>query len=118
MILIFLDLYFFLMRLNFIVMDNLIGTILIIGQIKIPWHILVDHQNQWSLMIWYGIVNGYFIGPYFFERNVDRDSYLELLRDRLPELLEDVDLATRQRMWLQQNAAPHFARIVHEYVTF
>jgi len=36
MILIFFDFYFFLMRLNFIMMDNLIGTILIIGQIKIP----------------------------------------------------------------------------------
>jgi len=62
------------------------------------WHIPVDHQNGWSLMVWCGIVNGYFIGHYIFKRNVDRDSYLELLRDRLPELLEDVDLATRQRM--------------------
>jgi len=60
-------------------------------------------------MIWCGIINGYLIGSYVFERNVDRDSYLELLRDRLPELLEDIDLETRQKMWLQQDgAAPHF----------
>lgn len=72
------------------------------------WHRPVDHQNRWSLMVWCGIINGYLIGPYVFERNVDRDNYLELLRDRLPELLEDVDLETRQRMWLQQDgAAPH-----------
>lgn len=83
------------------------------------WHIPVDHQNRWSLMVWCGIVNGYFIGPYFFERNVDRDSYLELLRDRLPELLEDVPLATRQKMWLQQDgAAPHFARIVRDFLNY
>jgi len=104
----------------------------------------------------------------FFEKNVDRDSYLELLRDRLPELLspyqtrdwdwdwigfwpikskftkleigflssdwlnsnpisisfssliralKDVDLATRQRMWLQQDdAVSHFARIVRDFL--
>jgi len=63
-----------------------------------------------------GIINGYLIEAYVFERNVDTDSYLELLRDRLPELLEDVDLETRQRMWLQDGAASHFARIVREFL--
>jgi len=54
------------------------------------------------------------IGPYFFERNVDRDSYLELLRDQLPEMLENVDLMTRRRMWLQQDgAAPHYPGSKH-----
>jgi len=67
-------------------------------------------------MVWCGIVNDYFIGPYFFERNVDKDSYLELLRDQLPELSEDVDLATRQKIWLQQDAASHFAWIVRDFL--
>ena len=81
------------------------------------WYRTVDHQNRWSLMVWCGSVNGHLIGPYFFEGNVDRHSYLELLRDRLPQLLENVDLATRQRMWLQQDgAAPHFALIVREFL--
>lgn len=81
------------------------------------WHRSVDHQNRWSLMVWCGIVNGYLIGPYFFERNVDRESYLELIRDRLPELLENVDLETRRRMWFQHDgAAPHFARIVQDFL--
>ena len=57
------------------------------------WYRPLDHQNRWSIMAWCGIVNGYLIGPYFFEQNVDS--------------------ATRQRMWLQQNgAAPHYALIV------
>jgi len=81
------------------------------------WYREVDHQNRWSLMVWCGIVNGYLIGPYFFDRNVDRHSYLELLRDHLPGLLENVDLATRLRMWLQQDgAAPHYANDVREFV--
>jgi len=63
------------------------------------WHRTVDHQNRWNLMVWCGIINGQangLIGPCFFERNVDRDSYL--LRDQLPEMLENVDLMTRRRM--------------------
>ncbi|XP_058805440.1 uncharacterized protein LOC131672314 [Phymastichus coffea] len=81
------------------------------------WFRAVDHQNRWSLMIWCGIVNGYLIGPYFFDQNVDRHSYLALIRDHLPGLLENVDLAMRQRMWLQQDgAAPYFARIVQDFL--
>lgn len=81
------------------------------------WFKSVDHQNRWGLMVWCGIVNGYLIGPYFFEENVNRYTYLELLRDHLPVLLEDVDLATKQRMWLQQDgAAPHFALIVRAFL--
>lgn len=81
------------------------------------WYRPEEHQNRWSVMVWCGIINGYLIGPYFFDRNVDRHTYLQLLRDHLPELLEDVDLLTRQRMWLQQDgAAPHFARVVRDFL--
>lgn len=81
------------------------------------WHRDLDHQNRWSIMVWCGIVNGYLIGPYFFEGNVDRHSYLELLRDHLPVMLENVDLETRLLMWLQQDgAAPHFAVIVRNFL--
>lgn len=81
------------------------------------WHRAMDHQNRWSIMVWCGIVNGHLIGPYFFQRNVDRNSYLELLRDHLPVLLENVELATRQRLWLQQDgASPHFAVIVRQFL--
>jgi len=65
------------------------------------WYRSLNHQNRWSLMVWCGIVNDYLIGLYFFEVNFDRHSYLRLLRDHLPGLLENVDLATRQRMWFQ-----------------
>jgi len=33
--------------------------------------------------------------PLLFERNVDTDSYLELLRNWLPGLFENIDLETR-----------------------
>ena len=75
----------------------------------------MDHQNQWSVMVGCRIVNGYLIGPYFFD--VDRNTCLELLRDHLSRLLENVDLATRQRMWLQHDGSPpHFPLIVREFL--
>ena len=81
------------------------------------WYRSMDHRNRWSVMVWCGIVKGYLIGPYFFDGNVDRHTCLELLRDHLPGLLENVDSAARQRMWLQQvGAPPHFALIVREFL--
>jgi len=35
------------------------------------WHRQVDNQHRWSINVWCGIINGYFIGPYFFEENVN-----------------------------------------------
>jgi len=34
------------------------------------------------------------IGPYFFDGNVNRENFMEFLRDRLSQLLENVDLHT------------------------
>ena len=79
------------------------------------WYRPMDYQTQWSVMVTCGIVNGYLIGPYCFDGNVDRHTYLGFIRDHLPGLfvLENVDLVTRQKIWLQQDGAPpHFAFIV------
>lgn len=81
------------------------------------WYRSIDHQHRWSVMVWCGIVNGYLVGPYFFDGNVTGQSFLKLLRDHLPLLLENVDLETRQRMWLQlDGAGPHYANIVRNYL--
>lgn len=81
------------------------------------WYRTVNHQRRWSIMVWCGIVNGYLIGPYFFEGNVAGNSYLHLIRDQFHELIEDVDLETRRRMWFQHDGAPaHFAVIVRNFL--
>lgn len=81
------------------------------------WYRPVDNQHRWSVNVWCGIVNGHLIGPFFFEENVNGNAILELLRDHLPLLLEDVDLETRRRMWIQlDGAGPHFALIVREFL--
>lgn len=81
------------------------------------WFRSIDRQHQWSLMVWCGILNGHLVGPFFFEGNVTGQSFLEMLENRLPTLLEDVDLATRQRMWFQLDGAPpHFSLIVRNFL--
>jgi len=57
------------------------------------------------------------IGPYFFDGNVNSNRYLHFLRHKLPNLLENIDLQTRQRMWFQQDGAPaHRSRIVQRFL--
>lgn len=81
------------------------------------WYRPVDHQHRWSINVWCGIVNGCLVGPYFFEQNVTGVIFLEFLRNHLHELLEDVDLVTRQRLWIQLDGAPpHFARVVRDFL--
>jgi len=66
-------------------------------------------------VIWYGIVNEYLIGPYFFNENVNRFNYLYFLQHELIRLLKNIDLETRQRI-LQDGAPAHSRRIVRDHL--
>ena len=45
------------------------------------------------------------------------ENYLEFLQEELPELLEDVPLDVRRRMWFQHDGAPaHSTRIVRDWL--
>jgi len=65
------------------------------------WYREVNYQYRWSLIVWYGILNGNHIGLYFFDKNVNGNNYLHFLQQRLPALLEDIDLDTKQRIFFQ-----------------
>lgn len=81
------------------------------------WMCEVQHQGRWSVNVWCGIIGGSIIGPYFFERSLTGNSFLEFLRNELPVLLEDVPLDIRQNMFLQLDGCPaHFANNVKEYL--
>ncbi len=50
-------------------------------------------------------------------QRLDGVTYLAFLQDALPDLLEDVPLATRQQMWFQHDGAPgHFALPVRTFL--
>lgn len=76
-----------------------------------------NNQRVFGINVWCGIINGYLIGPHFYEGNLNADRYLNFLQFVLPELLEEVPLETRRNMWLQQDGAPaHNAGVVSEYL--
>jgi len=81
------------------------------------WVRHVDNQHRWKVIVWCGILDSHIVGPYFFYDNVTGESYLRMLRDVLPRMLESVDENTVQRMWLQQDGAPpHYARLVRDFL--
>ncbi|EFN79526.1 hypothetical protein EAI_07953, partial [Harpegnathos saltator] len=54
---------------------------------------------------------------YIFGGNVNGLNFLVFLKNDLPGLLEDVDLYTRLRMWIELNGAPpHYAKVVRNYL--
>lgn len=71
------------------------------------------NQHRWNLHVWVGIINGYIIGPHFFERTINGEMYLDFLRNDLPGYLEEISLDVRQRMWFQHDGAPahHYQRV-------
>ena len=75
------------------------------------------NQHRWSIHVWVGILNGYIIGPHFFERTINGEIYLDFLRNYLPGYLEEIPLDVRQRIWFQQDGAPaHYYQRVSRFL--
>lgn len=70
-------------------------------------------QYQFKVNLWTGILDGKIIGPFELPETLNGPSYLHFLENELPNLLDDVPLATRRSMWLQNDGCPaHYAREV------
>lgn len=75
------------------------------------------YQQKFSVNVWAGIISDHLIGPYIMPPRLNAGSYLVFLKETLPELLEDVPLEVRRRMWLQHDGAPaHFGRVVRNHL--
>ena len=56
------------------------------------------------------------LGPVILPDILNSETYLEFLRDNLPEFLEEIPLFERSKIVFQQDGAgPHNARIVMDY---
>lgn len=78
-----------------------------------------DHRTQrrWSLNVWAGIIGDYVVGPMFYNENLTGPLYLNILRNEVPPLLEDLPLDLRRDMWFQQDGAPaHRVRSVKTFL--
>lgn len=79
--------------------------------------VMHNHQHRFSVNVWAGIVNNHLIGPYILPNRLDSPTYLVLVRDILPELLEQLPLEVRANLWFQHDGAPpHFGNIVRNHL--
>ncbi|XP_026828441.1 uncharacterized protein LOC113562655 [Ooceraea biroi] len=76
------------------------------------WLRQIEHQRQWSLNVWCGIIDNKIIGPYFIDGHLNGNSYANFLEHNLVHLLEDLPLITRRTMWYQHDECPaHFSLV-------
>lgn len=76
-----------------------------------------NFQQRFSVNVWCGLLYDQLIGPFILPGHLNSNIYLEFLKEQLPQLLEDVPLASRYRMYYQHDGAPaHFSRAVSVYL--
>lgn len=66
------------------------------------WVCHVDHQHQWKVNVWCGILDGQIIGLHFFEGNLNREMYLQFLQNNLSFLEESIFRGYQFRNWKTQ----------------
>ena len=79
------------------------------------WMREVDHQRQWSVNVWCGILGNQLIGPYFIDEQLTGQKYSNFLSEILPTLLENVPFNIRIQMWYQHDGCPaHYAHVARQ----
>lgn len=74
------------------------------------------HQQRFGLNVWAGILGNFLIGPVVLPERLSADNFLNFLQNDLEDLLENVPLAVRRRMWVQMDGAPaHYGINVLEW---
>lgn len=81
------------------------------------WMRETNFQRIWGINVWCGMIDGYIIGPKFYEGTLTGEAYLEFLQGEFPGFLENVPLNIRANMYFQHDGAPpHNSRIVAAYL--
>lgn len=82
-------------------------------------HLMRENRSQYQFKInyWTGILNGKIIGPFELPGNLTGQSYLDFLRNDLPNLLDVVSEEVRESHWLQNDGCPaHYGVNVRAYL--
>lgn len=83
-----------------------------------PHHTVeVQNQGRYSFNVWVGIFRGRFIGPYIYDGNLTAARYLQILREFLEPLIDDLPLRDLENIYFQQDGAPsHNAGIITRFL--
>src|SRR5215469_13392489 len=78
-----------------------------------------NFQQRFSVNVWCAVLDDQLIGPFILEGRLTGEAYLRFLQEELPQLLEDVPLDKRSRMYFQHDgAAPHSSRVVTNFLNY
>lgn len=74
-------------------------------------------QQEFSINVWLGIIDGYVCGPYALPRRLNGELFHDFLENHLFELLENVPLDVRNGSWIQMDGAPaHSVLLVRDWM--
>lgn len=82
-------------------------------------HVIREHSHQvrFSVNVWAGIINDRIIGPVFIEGRLSGRTYLQMLQEVLPELMDRVPLAYLRGLHYQHDGCPaHYERSVRNHL--
>lgn len=82
-------------------------------------HFTISSQRQYfkKINVWCAVSYHGIIGPYFFENNLNGDTYLDMLQNFLKFELDELPLSYRNRMIFQQDGCPaHHAATVRNWL--
>ena len=83
-------------------------------------HFTITAHSQYfkKVNVWCAVSFNGIIGPYFFNRNLNQETYLDMLENFLNEKLDELNLNYYVTMFFQQDGCPaHYAVAVRDWLT-
>jgi len=76
-------------------------------------------QQRFSVNMWCAVLDDQLIGPFILEGHLIEEAYLRFLQEKLPQLMENMPLDKRSRMYFQNDGAPpHSSRGVTNVLNY
>jgi hypothetical protein len=66
------------------------------------------HQQRFTINVWAGLIGDVLVGPHVLPRRLTGKRYRNFLENDLAQLLEEVPLTIRRRMWFLHDGALQF----------
>lgn len=82
-------------------------------------HVVVEQRNQgrFGFSVWVGIFNGRIIGPVVYDGTLTSERYLQILRQEIEPLVEEMPLMELRKVFFQHDGAPpHNAAIINNFL--
>ena len=80
-----------------------------------PNWIVEKSLNSPKVMVWAACGHPGIIGPFFFDGNVNAESYLEMIEQHFFPAFQDLE-DSAQIIFMQDGAPPHWAKIVRDWM--